>query len=263
MRRAADGDVAARRSLIERHGPALMRMLRIAARHTVAAEDAFQETFAAAFRSAATYDPDAGPVRSWLFAIARNGLRGAHRKQAREVVTEPNDFALGISAGFGADAPDAQLDADERRVLLAQALSTLSEDEREILLLRDVEGLSGEQVAALLGIGLAALKSRLHRARLRLMAAYRKQEAGVTAYEKSVAGMRCRDVLAHLSSYIDGELGDAERSRIDAHLRGCNVCERFGGRFAASIHELRSALGADSALDTETVQRLCERLAQG
>ena len=39
---------------------------------------------------------------------------------------------------------------------------------REVLLLRDVEGLSGDETAAALGIGLAAMKSRLHRARLEL-----------------------------------------------------------------------------------------------
>jgi len=237
-----------------------MRMLRLTAGNVAEAEAAFQETFAAALRSASTYDASAGPARAWLFAIARNALRGAHRKRGRELVTEPSFFALGTSAGFGSDAPDRNLDAHEQRVLLAQALATLSEEEREVILLRDLESLPGDQVAQLLGLSLPALKSRLHRARLKLMAEYRRQEAGVTASEKTVGGLRCRDVLLHLSSYIDGELSDDERSRIQAHLRGCSVCERFGGRFAATIHDLRSSLGADLATDTDTVRRLSQRL---
>ncbi|NUP95191.1 MAG: RNA polymerase subunit sigma, partial [Planctomycetaceae bacterium] len=48
-------------------------------------------------------------------------------------------------------------------------------DERELLVLRDLQGLSGAEVAALLGIGLAAQKSRLHRARLRLAIEVRRR----------------------------------------------------------------------------------------
>lgn len=51
---------------------------------------------------------------------------------------------------------------------LAQALDGLPEEAREVLLLRDVEGLSGEEAAEVLGLGLPAMKSRLHRARLEL-----------------------------------------------------------------------------------------------
>jgi RNA polymerase sigma-70 factor (ECF subfamily) len=51
------------------------------------------------------------------------------------------------------------------------ALGQLDEEEREVVVLRDLEGLSGEETAAALGVSLAAMKSRLHRARLRLVAA--------------------------------------------------------------------------------------------
>ena len=52
--------------------------------------------------------------------------------------------------------------------VLEQALGEMDDEAREVLLLRDVEGLSGEEAAAALGIGLAAMKSRLHRARFEL-----------------------------------------------------------------------------------------------
>jgi RNA polymerase sigma-70 factor (ECF subfamily) len=53
---------------------------------------------------------------------------------------------------------------------LEKALERLSPEEREILVLRELEGFSGEETASLLELSLPAMKSRLHRARLRLAA---------------------------------------------------------------------------------------------
>jgi RNA polymerase sigma-70 factor (ECF subfamily) len=60
---------------------------------------------------------------------------------------------------------DVELARQEIKVLLWQAVAELPDEAREIYMLRDVEDLSGEEVAAKLGISLAAMKSRLHRAR--------------------------------------------------------------------------------------------------
>ena len=61
--------------------------------------------------------------------------------------------------------------------------------------------------------------------------------------ERVVAGLRCRDVLADLSAYLDGELPRARVDRIEAHLQGCDWCERFGGDFTRSVEALRRVLG--------------------
>jgi len=65
-------------------------------------------------------------------------------------------------------APDARAHAREMGELLQGAIRSLSEKQREVLVLRDVEGVSAEEAAQLLGIHLGALKSRLHRARAAL-----------------------------------------------------------------------------------------------
>lgn len=62
----------------------------------------------------------------------------------------------------------------ESREVFERVLEQLDASDREILLLRDVEGLSGEEVAAILGITIAAMKTRLHRARLRLASKVRE-----------------------------------------------------------------------------------------
>ena len=80
------------------------------------------------------------------------------------------------------------------------------------------------------------------------------------AIEREVAGVRCSEVLAELSEYLDGELSEPRRNQLQAHLQGCEVCERFGGQFSDSIRQLRLGL-KDGPADTRAVfERLRTRL---
>lgn len=173
MARAAAGDRAAFAAVVERHRGAVFRLASVLTGNAAAAEDVFQETFLAALRGAAGYRGDA-PVASWLFAIARHA---AHRlaRRADQVPAEPRTLeALGAAAGWGQPDVEAIAAAAEQHAALVAALAALPLEEREVLALRDVEGLSGEDTARTLGISVAAMKSRLHRARLHLAATLRQ-----------------------------------------------------------------------------------------
>jgi anti-sigma factor RsiW len=63
--------------------------------------------------------------------------------------------------------------------------------------------------------------------------------------EQVVAGLRCGEVLERLSDYLDRELAPGDRERLEAHLRGCDGCARFGGEFGATVRALKAHLGAD------------------
>ncbi|MCU0656139.1 MAG: zf-HC2 domain-containing protein [Polyangiaceae bacterium] len=70
--------------------------------------------------------------------------------------------------------------------------------------------------------------------------------------EREVAGLRCSAVLELLSDYLDGELAPEARAGVEAHVAGCNVCERFGARFAAAVQTLRklpAPAGQEGAAD--------------
>jgi RNA polymerase sigma-70 factor (ECF subfamily) len=67
--------------------------------------------------------------------------------------------------------PEALAGRLETQAMLERALASLGDEDREVIVLRDLEGLSGEETAQALGLSLPAMKSRLHRARLRLLAA--------------------------------------------------------------------------------------------
>lgn len=78
--------------------------------------------------------------------------------------------------------------------------------------------------------------------------------------ERLVAGVRCGEVLADLSEYLDEGLSRDRREQIEAHLRGCHYCERFGREFSAAVKALREQLGDAPPVDGDVASRLRARL---
>lgn len=173
LRRSAAGDGSAFEQFVTRHEAWLLRYAR-AIGGPDAAEELLQDTFIAAWRGAASFSGGASAgARPWLMAIARN----AHKRTFRHRVGEPAGHeslesieSLARAGGWGSEGPEAEIDRLVQRRALSLALDRLPPDEREALVLRDLEGWTGDETARRLGISLAALKSRLHRARLRLVA---------------------------------------------------------------------------------------------
>jgi RNA polymerase sigma-70 factor (ECF subfamily) len=171
--RAAQGDANAFEVLVDRHRAAVYRFARAIARDASDAEEVLQETFLSAWRGAGGF-AGRSSVRTWLLVIARNGaLRARGRAEARREDGGESLVELGARAGFGAEDPERIALAAERRGVLAAALASLGAEDREILALRDLEEIPGEECAEALGLSVPAMKSRLHRARLRLVAAVR------------------------------------------------------------------------------------------
>jgi len=175
LRQTATGGAEAFESLVIRHREAVWRFVRSLTRNPAAAEDALQETFLSAWRDAAGFQGDQSAL-GWLLTIARHAVYRQHRGRAGEPDHMESLSDLGEAAGWGAEADpmDALVIQDE----VGKALGRLSLEDREILVLRENEGYSLEECAALLGLGIPALKSRLHRARLRFIAHLRGERHG-------------------------------------------------------------------------------------
>lgn len=77
----------------------------------------------------------------------------------------------------------------------------------------------------------------------------------VTRDEKTVAGISCSQVLEVLSDYLDGDLAEGARRRVEEHLRGCEGCARFGGEFRSTVRALRTHL-AHGELPVAVLDRL-------
>ncbi len=138
------------------------------------ADDLAAEVFATAYRRRTAYRPERGSLRSWLYGIAANVVRGHWRDEqqflefdartAREVIgpSPPAQFA---------EAADERVIAATLAPRIAAGLAALSREQREVVLLHAWADLSHEEIATALRIKPGTARSRLSRAR----AALRKQ----------------------------------------------------------------------------------------
>jgi len=162
VRRVLDGDPRAFTILVDRHLQPCLRFATrmLGGRHD--AEDVTQEALLRAYRALATYDP-AGSFRTWLFAILVNRCRTSllqRSRYVRRVVTDEDAMHNAVS---GDDAA-----ATELRIEIERALALLEPDQREAFLLKHVEQLGYDEMAAVTGAGVSALKMRVKRACERL-----------------------------------------------------------------------------------------------
>jgi RNA polymerase sigma factor (sigma-70 family) len=152
---------AAFATLVERHGPMVLRVCRQLVTDGHLAEDAFQVTFLLlARRARSVRDPDA--LAGWLHRVARRvALRARaaiHRRNDRE---RPQTGDIAVAA-------DSPLERDEMRAIVHEEIDRLGDAQRLPILLCALEGLSHEEAAQRLRWPVGTVKSRLVRGRRRL-----------------------------------------------------------------------------------------------
>jgi len=140
------------------------------------AEDVLQETFLSAFKAIGGFE-GRSQLSTWLYRIAYNASLMRLRKRKRMTtfsLDQPpagaNDKGQTLSRHLvdWTAVPDEQLLTAEARREMDRAISELPDTLRSVFVLRDIQGLSGAETALILGITVQAVKTRLHRARLRL-----------------------------------------------------------------------------------------------
>jgi RNA polymerase sigma-70 factor, ECF subfamily len=137
------------------------------------AEDAAQEAFLKAFRNLAHFRGEA-KFSTWLISITLNEARSRLRSgktMKMESLDEPPEEQGHVTPALLRDwreIPSEALERKEVRSLLQQAVTDLPLIYREVFLLRDVEEMSVNESADALGITVASVKVRLHRARIML-----------------------------------------------------------------------------------------------
>lgn len=162
VRRILAGDVASFTVLVDRHASACLRFATRMLGTREDAEDATQETLMRAYRALGSFD-DRMSFRTWLFSILVNRCRTAMlRRTRRERRIQSN----------GSEIERASVESTasmlELQVELTRALDALPAELREAFLLKHVEQLEYEEMAAITGRGVSALKMRVQRACARL-----------------------------------------------------------------------------------------------
>jgi RNA polymerase sigma-70 factor (ECF subfamily) len=167
--RMRDGDARAFEGWVRETHVLVYRLCRRLVANASDAEDAVQETYLRAWRSAARLrDPAAH--RGWVCRIARHVCADRARGSAtREPALDPDAIAAGMRA-LAADAPgaDEALANAQARAVVVAAVGRLKPKHRIVLLLREVDDLEYEEIADALGVPRGTVESRLHRARAEL-----------------------------------------------------------------------------------------------
>lgn len=125
------------------------------------ADDLVQDTLMKAWAAAGSFQ-EGTSLRAWLYTIMRNHFYSQHRKRWREVQDVDGIAAAGL---ISLPAQHGHLDLADFRVALAK----LPADQREALILVGASGFSYEEAATICGVALGTIKSRVNRARQRLM----------------------------------------------------------------------------------------------
>ncbi len=161
--------------LVDAEGARLLAFARRYCGDGSEAEDLVQETFVQAFRAWDQLD-DPANARAWLYAIARRACQRMHRRRSGEPARlESLDQLLPRPAATLPDleaegGPHAERLRAEARELVERGLTELPEAFRLPLVLADIAELSLAEIASVLGLKEATVKTRIHRARLKLRA---------------------------------------------------------------------------------------------
>ena len=152
--------------ILRRHQPSVYRLARAYVGDADEALDMVQESFLAAYRALASYDPER-PLRAWLARIAINKCRDwARRRAVRSLFSLPSP-GREAAAAVPESAPPADEAAAARQELdlLWRDIAALPRTLKETLILRTIDGLSQAETARALGISGKAVETRLYRAR--------------------------------------------------------------------------------------------------
>ena len=170
--RARSGDRDAFAALVEAHADRVYGAVRRFGVSRSEPDDVAQEVFLRAWRGLPRFQERAR-FSTWLYRIAFNeAQRHLTKESPRAVIPDPArpDEEDPVTAIPDAPhlAPEAQAVDREFEEILQRALAQLPSDWRAAVVLRDIDGLSTEDAAAVVGARQAAFKSRLHRGRMQL-----------------------------------------------------------------------------------------------
>lgn len=186
--RAAKGDAEAFTALARRHEDHVYGLAYRLLRDSSEAEEVVQEAFLTAWEKLPGFRGDAA-FGTWLYRVTANAALMRLRKKRRSPEGVPAEAAVEeLLPRFDAQGrlttppshdwskqADEQLADRQLRAAIEQAVANLPEEYRIVFVMRDVEGLSNEEMSQVLGLTVAAVKSRLHRARLALRSTLERQ----------------------------------------------------------------------------------------
>jgi RNA polymerase sigma-70 factor (ECF subfamily) len=243
--------------------------------HPEDAEDTMQEVL---YRSIQHLSKLRAPqeLAVWLYTVTRNRCWRMRRKPSNAPAKllsldelMPSDEELGRLLQDDGVGPEGHLLQGEEHHLLHQAILSIAAPLRIVLVLHDMEELTTQQVAQILGLQQGTVRIRLHRARLSVRkemtlllsrAAVDSGKVAAIARRTKGTGARgkrrpdaCRDLFANLSEYLDGKLDPVSCDEMRGHIEACPSCVVF-------LRDLRSAIDRCRSLEIRCDASVASRL---
>jgi RNA polymerase sigma-70 factor (ECF subfamily) len=241
--------------------------------HPEDAEDTMQEVL---YRSMGyltkVLEPQALAV--WLYTVTRNRCwrmrrKGAYAPTHTVSLDElmPDDAELGRLLQDSGQGPEGDLLQSERAGLLHQAVLRVPPVLRMVLVLHDMEELTTEQVAQILGLKPGTVRVRLHRAHLWVRKEMSGEADGAASagsaptqaaiQETKTKGRKrpaaCRELFSNLSEYLDDRVAPATCEQMRQHIESCPACVSF-------LRDLRSAIDRCRDLEVSCDPKVTARL---
>jgi RNA polymerase sigma-70 factor (ECF subfamily) len=169
VERAKAGDRAAFDLLVEKYQRRLMRLVARLVHDQAEAEDIVQETFIKAYRALRHFRGDAA-FYTWLYRIgintAKNVLMSPHRKHTQAVERQAEEEGAGLAEQLPDIAtPEAMFASKQLAATVNLAMDALPLELRTAIVLRELEGMSYEEISAVMACPIGTVRSRIFRAR--------------------------------------------------------------------------------------------------
>lgn len=255
LEQARGGDADATDKLLSRHELRIYRYGLRMCGNEADARDVLQETLLAAFKGLSGFRGDS-QVSTWLFQIARSFCIKQRRRRGGEPMYHESVDAPEVRKVVSEQPmTDSRSHAREVGSLIQAAIRTLTPEYREALVLRDIEGMSAEEAAVVVGVEVGALKSRLHRARMALklqLAAVLDDDAGTLA---------CAELAKDLAEYANSDIDKEACVIIEEHLDRCVRCADACDALRRTVAMCRAIPGDDVPGPVKAAVRQALRLA--
>lgn len=226
------------------------------------------------FRSLKYLNKLEGPnaLAAWLYTVTRNrchrirrgGFEGDGRRFSLDALMPESEELRKLLLEAEPD-PEGSAIRGEERDLLHRAVLRIPTPLRMVLVLHDMEELSSEQIANILGIQMGTVRVRLHRARLAVrkeMAILLKRVPEKASQQKRPTIKRpaeCRELFANLSEYLDARVDPRTCEQMRAHMESCPACIAFLKDLRAAIDRCRSF---EIACDPDVARRMQALMTQ-
>lgn len=175
IKKFQNGDRNAFNSLVVRYKDKLQIYINTFMRDEHVSENLLQDTFMKLYTHGHTYK-EVAKFSTWIYTIAGNLAKTELRKIKRrktysfsDLSKDDNQFTLDRSISSSTADGDGQNDRHERYKILNKAVASLQEDFRIIIVMRDFQELSYEEISKILDLAIGTVKSRINRARLKLV----------------------------------------------------------------------------------------------